>query len=730
MPRWLTAAVTLATLGGAALAEAQLAAYGPYYELEVRGGGVTDDGQVNFFFPLRQDGQSLLFADVRAQLDDRSGAQGTWGVAYRRLLDIGWIAGVNSYYDLRHTTANQQFSQFGAGFEALNLTQGFRGNLYLPEEGAKTTDPGDAPASAIFLDDNIFISRPREVAFRGFDLEAEQLLWWSGLTGPEAPAGQPTPDVAWWASAGGFHYTPTVGELSDLTGPRVRTEARVYDLPMLGHDSRLVFGAQIEHDDVRGTTGTATITVRMAIGRPPERGRRLTWIEQRMVAPVVRDRRVVTDLIRGAAGELEPAINARIDRLITGARIIDAANPTPEAEIAAAGADSVVIVDGSSGEIVLPSTTLALGQVLMGGRSGLLVRGAETGATAVFAAPGTRPTIDLGGGGLTLADDSTLIGLGIEGENAASSPLLVASDVDDVLLRDVNVAASDTAIPLAITGDSSIAADGVSSFSGETVAVTVSDTSLLSMNNSGASAPVSALVLEDQAAALVQNGSRLASNVVTVQLNDDSTAVISGSQVLVAQSGPTIAPIAIVASDTSDLALINTQVSAVDPSNGALQGGRGILFAGETLTLSGGQVQSTDVALQIAPGPTSTATLLVQNASLATLEAPTISYVGASGSTATINATIRNNQVSSGVFRELSLDTDASDDTVNLNFAGNSLSGGNGTAVLIGDINVTQSAPGDGAQAIDAVNNLPELAIEESPSVEFDQLEPPEPSLP
>lgn len=744
MLRWLSVTVTLAALGAAAAAEAQLAPYGPYYELEVRGGGVTDDGQINFFFPVRQDGQSLLFADIRAQLDDRSGAQGTWGGAYRRLLDAGWIVGANGYFDLRHTESNQRFSQVGAGFEALNLTQGFRANFYLPEDGAKTTAPGDATASAVFVDDNIFVSRPRETAFRGFDIEAEQLLWWSGLTGPEAPAGQPTPDIGWWASLGAFHYTPTEGALSDLTGPRLRTEARIYDLPMLGHDSRLVFGAQLEHDSVRGATGTASIAVRMAIGRPPERGRRITWVEQRMVAPVVRDRRIVTDLITGAAGQLEPAINARIDRLITGARVIDGATPTPEAEIAAAGVDSVIIADGSNGEIVLPSTSLAVGQVLLGGRSGLLVRGAETGAEAVFVAPGVRPTLDFGDGALTLADDSTVIGTILQGADddaAGFDAVVVANGVTNALIESTRIEAytlgpggtpigdplGAVTTPLVVAGASSVRMNN-SIATGGRLGIDVSDTAEFTMTASAAAGETTALNVSDQAEVVVASGSRLSSGLTTVTLSDDADVTISQSSVVVSGSDPFLSPVAIQAQDNSSLTLVLTNVSALDPSNGAVLGGRGVEFSGAELVVVNSSFQTVDSGVEIIAPGSDTHTLLIAGSLFTSEEAPAISYSGLAGSSAIINATITGNTLQRNGVDQLLFDTNLSGDEVNLSVSGNSILRGFGDIVLSGNIDVTQATPGTDEEGVDLQNGIPSIQVRTSGAIEYDEPDPPVPT--
>ena len=69
----------------------------------------------------------------------------------------------------------------------------------------------------------------------------------------------------------------------------------MFDLPWLGPESRVVFGGEIQYDNVRDTQATGLVQVRVPLGRLFSRGRRLSPLQRRMVEPIVRDIDVVTN---------------------------------------------------------------------------------------------------------------------------------------------------------------------------------------------------------------------------------------------------------------------------------------------------------------------------------------------------------------------------------------------------------------------------------------------------
>ena len=92
--------------------------------------------------PLWQDGCSLLFADVRGQIDDNESMEGNWGLGLRTIRDNGWIFGGYTFYDLRHTENSNYFDQLTFGLEALSVEWDARVNGYIPETDAPTDDTG------------------------------------------------------------------------------------------------------------------------------------------------------------------------------------------------------------------------------------------------------------------------------------------------------------------------------------------------------------------------------------------------------------------------------------------------------------------------------------------------------------------------------------------------------------------------------------------------------------
>ena len=48
-------------------------------------------GGVSLFLPLWQDDRSMVFGDIRGNLDTDSNSEGNFGLGYRRLLNSDWI---------------------------------------------------------------------------------------------------------------------------------------------------------------------------------------------------------------------------------------------------------------------------------------------------------------------------------------------------------------------------------------------------------------------------------------------------------------------------------------------------------------------------------------------------------------------------------------------------------------------------------------------------------------
>ncbi|MCH2203262.1 MAG: inverse autotransporter beta domain-containing protein [Fuerstiella sp.] len=402
-----------------AQAQIQTQVWRPYIDMEARGDSFRWLGQGNLFVPLIQDRDSMLFADLRGHWTDNSTSEGNWGLAYRKILPSQWIVGAYGFLDYQNSRFNNDYFQGTAGLELLSVDRGFRINGYIPGEGANAT-----PFSSAFLQGGNVVVRPvQERAYGGVDFEAERLLWFRDAASGSSGWSPNNLDAEIWAAAGVFHFDNDAANFESITGPRLRAELRLYDLPILGNDSRLVISGQYEHDDVRGSVGTGMLTMRIPFG--PCRGRctrRLKPMDRRMVTPIVRDIDIITNTGQGVE---EPAKFALTGQPISQAITIDGNTVDPEGVIEGAGADSLVIAEGSAGTIIPAGTVdMDIGQVVLGGGSGVTVVGCNTGAMANFIAPGTRPTIN---NSFVVNSGGGLIGLDINGQGTTAAVNLIGA---------------------------------------------------------------------------------------------------------------------------------------------------------------------------------------------------------------------------------------------------------------------------------------------------------------
>ncbi|MEW4486746.1 right-handed parallel beta-helix repeat-containing protein [Thalassoglobus sp. JC818] len=401
--------------------------WNPYVEGETRWSSERLTGRGGPVVPLWQDDQTLLFTDLRGLVAENSFQGGSFGLACRTMVSSQRILGFNTFYDVLNTSESNTFHQAGIGAELLSVDWGVRANGYLPQTGSRSA----AGESTTFLaDEDLFVRAGLEAAYWGMNVEAERRLLWTGGA-PTVPVG----DVELWAAAGMFHFENDTFGFDNMTGPRLRTELRVYDLPCLGFGSRFVFGGQYDYDDVRGSVGTASVNLRISLDlRKDDCRERTSGLSRRMLDPIVRNVEIVTN--RGSYGAPEPAKFSRTDRLVDSVIVLTADDDITN-RIEEAGEDSVVILDGSLGEFeTTTETVLNDGQVVMGGQARLQVYGCETGARAVFYAPGERPTVRYSGFGeeaiFYVADRSAIIGLNLVGGPFA----IYGESPQDVLIQD------------------------------------------------------------------------------------------------------------------------------------------------------------------------------------------------------------------------------------------------------------------------------------------------------
>lgn len=369
--------------------------WGAHLELEGRASSSRALGDAGLFAPLWQNETSLLFADFRARFDDNASREGNFGIGLRHMLDNGWNIGGYGYFDVRRSGYDNTFRQLTIGVEALSTDFDLRFNGYLPI-GQRAYDIGQA-ATASISGTNVWIRGTEERALAGFDGE---IGWRLPILGPDEA-------TQIRAYAGGFYFdSDTIDEA--IAGPRGRLEVSFDGLPDLmgvAEGTRLTIGAELQHDNVRGTEASAIARLRIPLGQA-DRTARLTAQEARMTERVVRDIDVVTHVAAGAAELATQTADGRSLAVISSLGTNGANLP---GAVTSAGANSHVILSGTFNTSAV--TSLQDGQTLMGagstqvrsasGRTALLVTPA---ATIIGAVPGNNAAV-------AMANNSTLTGM-------------------------------------------------------------------------------------------------------------------------------------------------------------------------------------------------------------------------------------------------------------------------------------------------------------------------------
>tara|TARA_R110002020_G_scaffold116694_3_gene267341 strand:- start:818 stop:1771 length:954 start_codon:yes stop_codon:yes gene_type:complete len=211
----------------------------PYVEFTAAPGGRTM-GQVNLFAPLAQDGDSLLFADLRASAWTDDVQEGNFGLGYRQMVPGGFfgtdaIFGVYGFVDARRSTYDNMFYQGTLGVELMTEALEFRANAYMPG-GRQYTVGSVGPAVVLDGRDIIYSgSSLVERALPGFDVEAGLKLDFS--------------EAAIRLNAGYFRFERGS---TLIEGPRFRAEVEIED-PFGLDGAKLTVGGEIRTDKVRGT---------------------------------------------------------------------------------------------------------------------------------------------------------------------------------------------------------------------------------------------------------------------------------------------------------------------------------------------------------------------------------------------------------------------------------------------------------------------------------------------
>ncbi|HEY4135230.1 MAG TPA: inverse autotransporter beta domain-containing protein [Alphaproteobacteria bacterium] len=380
--------------------------WGAHLDLEGKAGTDRNLGEGDLFLPLAQTDTTLVFGDMRMRFDDQESQEANIGLGVRHMLPSGWNLGAYGYFDRRGTENDTKFSQATLGLEALSTDWDFRVNGYIPLGDDSRTLGTVAPSSTAELSGTTI----EVITTPGSFLEERSLGGFDAEVGWRLPIFQASDDEQLRFYVGGYRFA--ADGVEDVAGPRARLDFTMAKVPFLWEGSRLTLGAEVQHDDPRGTQAFASVRLRIPL-YGGESASRLTPQEQRMTDTVVRDIDIVSQTRSVTTGtrSVETATATAGGQAIT---VLDSASTTGSqmvADVAAAGANSTVILSGTFATTA--TTQLQAGQTLMGAGS-LTVRSAS-GKTASLAMPGgSIVNSQLGNtAAVSMANDSTITGMSV-----------------------------------------------------------------------------------------------------------------------------------------------------------------------------------------------------------------------------------------------------------------------------------------------------------------------------
>lgn len=361
-----------------------------------------------FWVPLSQGRDRVLYTDLRLTGDDQDNFEGNLGFGYRQIVGNS-VLGAHGWIDRRHTESGATFHQATVGLEALGRDLDARANAYLPLSDGKTYgSTGTAhggpylASSGVFFDTAGFL---REVPLGGFDLEL-------GLRVPAFTARVDSIRVY----GGGYHFSGE--DVEDVTGFRARISADVTPW--------FALGARFQKDAERGSQGFLEATFRL----PGKASFRTSGLRARLDESPERDIDIVTGTAETPGQTRQPVLNAdsgaaqrviHVDNSAAGGG--DGSLDTPYNTLAAAeGAMlpyDVIYVhagDGTTAGQDLGITIDEPGVSLIGSGVNLVYAGGRvTGATSggsILASATAAPVItnnQVNGDGVYVTDDSTFL---------------------------------------------------------------------------------------------------------------------------------------------------------------------------------------------------------------------------------------------------------------------------------------------------------------------------------
>lgn len=437
----LSAASALLAAAPAKAETSEGANWGPHAEIVSRPGTFDTSGTAEFFVPLLQDNDTLVFTDMRLGLGTQSDYFGNWGLGVRQIARPNLIIGGFAFFDVTRTDDNENFYGGTAGFELLSTDFDLRASVHIPftQERFLRTDITNASTPAIVnnrIVESFTTQTFDQIGMYGIDVEAGLRVY--------ADADEDNEFRIYGAI---YHFWSD--RVGDITGGRARGEYRMHN-PFGIAGGQLNLGAEVSDDEDRGTEFTGDIRLRIPFGsgaRIAERRARLSPIERRATERIRRDSQMrIRDRTTNATIN-QLAINDATGQAFGNVFFADGANtlgsgnpddPTTLIDaVTRAGANGIIVGEGNNGDILTGGVTFANGQQLLGGGTGVQVR-LSSGTVQNFVlgqAPGTIANTDPTANTITLANGNVIRNLMFTGGANA----IVGTGISGVTIDNVTI---------------------------------------------------------------------------------------------------------------------------------------------------------------------------------------------------------------------------------------------------------------------------------------------------
>jgi len=382
----------------------------PQFELTARPGNHHFHGmEMDPLFPIGQSDRGMAYINPRGSTFWDHG-DFLWelnvGGGYRHIMgDDSWILGGYGFYDRIDTRWDNTFNQGTLGVEAMAWDWDARVNGYIADNDAKSAF-GAGGSQVSLSGTNLSMQTMQEQALSGLDGEVGWRIPFFGDDGVFS-------DMRIYA--GGFWFDD--GSVAEgYGGPSARFEHRIWDVPFMPAESRVVLGANYTWDDVRQSRVQGIIALRVPLGRA-HRSQPLTHLERRMTDRVVRDVNVQTNTGLGGTEDVMTRTGVTIEDAIffdeDGGGDGSFENPYDLPTAVGTGENNLLIGLARTGDIDVSfgEGDLLNGQTVLGGGMPLYVWGVDSGQDGVWVAPGQAATLCCTGTALTLAENNTVAGL-------------------------------------------------------------------------------------------------------------------------------------------------------------------------------------------------------------------------------------------------------------------------------------------------------------------------------